>query len=442
MRRMLVGFGLTLFVAAGWALPANGQAVPLTPSAATSAADAATGGESASSAPVAVPEPSFQALRYYRSGNRLWVLSILWSLAVPAFLLLSGFSARLRSWALRLGRVRFFATALYFVFFCLTVYLLDLPLAYYSGFVRQHAYGLSNQSLGRWLGDSLKVLALGAGVGGCLLWFPYLLIEKSPRRWWLYLGALSAPFLALALLVVPIWIDPLFNHFGPMQDKALERKILHLAERAGIEGGRVFEIDKSADTTAVNAYVSGLLSTQRIVLWDTLLAKLDEREVLFVLGHEMGHYVLGHVAMLIGLGALLSFLCLFAVHRTGPGLIRRFEGRFGFRQLSDVASLPLFLLLGQVAGFLVLPLPLAVSRHNEREADRFGLEITRDNHAAAMAFAKLQSHNLGNPRPGLLFRLWRADHPPLGDRIDFCNRYHPWETGEPLVYGDRIDAGH
>lgn len=433
--------GLSLGLILAFAGGAGGQAPSASAAGAPPPATAVTEEAGPGSAPVAVPEPSPRAVDYYRSGNLLWAVQTLWAFAVPALLLLTGFSARLRSWAWRRGRVRFFALALYFVGFSVAVYLLDLPLAWYSGFVRQHAYGLSNQSLGQWLGDSLKVLALGAGVGAGLLWLPYLLLEKSPRRWWIYLGALTAPSLALLLLVVPIWIDPLFDRFGPMHDEALEAKILHLAERAGIEGGRVFEVDKSADTNAVNAYVSGLLSSRRIVLWDTLLAGLDERQILFVLGHEMGHFVLGHVAMLIGAGTLLAFLGLYAIQRTAVGLLRRCGGRLGLRGLADVAALPLLLLIAQAVGFLALPFLLAFARHNEHEADRFGLEITRDNRAAALAFVELQRHNLGYPRPGLLFKLWRADHPPLGERIDFCNRYRPWETGEPPVYGDRMDRG-
>ncbi len=126
------------------------------------------------------------------------------------------------------------------------------------------------------------------------------------------------------MLVMPIWIDPLFNKFGPMKDKALERRILDLAERAGIEGSRVFEVEKSVNTKAMNAYVTGVFGTKRIVLWDTLLAQLDAPEVLAVMGHEMGHYVLGHVVRSILLGSLVVLAGLFFVDRAGRWLIARF----------------------------------------------------------------------------------------------------------------------
>src|SRR6185369_8151435 len=147
--------------------------------------------------------------------------------------------------------------------------------------------------------------------------------------------------IVVANLVAPVWIAPLFNKFEPMHDKALETRILALADRAGIEGSRVFEVNKSVDTKTLNAYVAGLWQTKRIVLWDTIIARMDDRQLLFVMGHEMGHYVLG-----------------------------------------DIASLPLLLLVTGVFSLVITPAQFAFSRHIEHEADRFGLEITQTNHSA------------------------------------------------------------
>ena len=166
----------------------------------------------------------------------------------------------------------------------------------------------------------------------------------------------------------------------------------------------------------------------------TTLQTLSEDELLFVMGHEMGHYVLGHIVKDILFSSLMSFILLYAVYRLSGPFIERFKGRFGFSMLSDFAALPLILLLGQLLSFAGSPVQMAFSRGHEHEADRFGLELTHNNHAAATAFLKLQQFNLGNPRPGELFILWRATHPSLGDRIDFCNSYRPWETGQPSRY--------
>lgn len=390
----------------------------------------------ADNSPVAVPEPSAKAMRYYHSGNVLWFVNLFWGLLIPALFLFTGFSAKIRDWAQRLGRKWFWVIGLYLVIFTLINFLIDFPLSYYQGFVRQHSYELSNQTFGKWFGDEIKSLLVGLMGGVLFLWVPYLLLKKSPRRWWLYTSLLMIPFLFFVMLISPVWIDPLFNQFGPMQDKALEAKILALADKAGIEGSRVYEVNKSVDTKAVNAYVTGFMNTKRIVLWDTIIAKLNEQELLFVMGHEMGHYVLGHVIKGILFFSVLILLTLYAAYRVAGAVIEKFKQRFGFDQLSDIASLPLILLLISIFSFVITPIAMTFTRYQEHESDRFGLEITQANRPAAMAFVKLQQENLGNPRPGLLYKLWRASHPTLGERIDFCNAYRPWETGEALKYGE------
>lgn len=370
---------------------------------------------------VTVPEPDARTLQYHRSGNVLWAVGAAWGLLVPAILLFTGFSARLRDLARALGRRWYIVVALYCTGYLLIVFLADLPLSYYAGFVRQHAYGLSNQTFGAWLGDQVKGLMVVAIAGVLFLWIPYRLIAASPRRWWLYTGLLAVPFSLFVLLVAPIWIDPLFDDFGPMRDQALESRILELAERAGIGDARVLEVDKSADTERVNAYVTGVLGTHRIVLWDTAIAKLDDDELLFVVGHEMGHYVLHHtlIGVLLASGGTLGLLLL--VHLTANRLIRRYKDRFGFDRLADIASLPLLAVLLGACSLVFAPVSNAVSRAVEHQADVFGLELTRDPAAAGRSFVKLQVENLAHPRPGWFDKLWRASHPTLGERIDFCN---------------------
>jgi Zn-dependent protease with chaperone function len=393
-----------------------------------------TSSGAADTGPVAVPEPTEKALKHARSGNWLWLFGEVWGLLVPGVILFSGFSGRLRDLARRIGRNWYFTIVVYFILFLLLTFVIDFPLSYYTGFTRPHAYGLSNQTFSKWFGDELKGLMVGLIMGGLLLWIPYLLVKKSPRRWWLWTSLIAIPVAAFFLLIAPVVIDPLFNKFGPMKDKVLEQKILDLAGRAGIEGARVFEVDKSADTNTVNAYVTGFGGSKRIVLWDTTIAKLAPDELLFVMSHEMGHYVLGHVTKSILFFAALILVTLYAAYRFQAGLIARYQTQFGFSELGDIASLPLILLLIGLLSFVVTPVAAGYSRWQEHEADRFGLEITRNNRAAALAFVKLQQENLGVPRRSLLYKLWRADHPLLGERIDFCNAYRPWDEGKPGRY--------
>ena len=383
---------------------------------------------------VAVPEASEKALSYYYTKNTLWALGVAWGLAIPALVLFTGWSARMRDaaargsrrWAVRL----FFYLALYTV----VAFVLGLPLAYYDEFVVEHAYGLSNQSFGKWATDTAIALAVGTVIMYVVLLGIYRLVTRSPTRWWLYLGLASVPLVVLLILVTPIWIEPLFNKFGPMKDKALEARILALADRAGIEGSRVFEVEKSEDTKKLNAYVTGFFDTKRIVMWDTLLARLDEDEVLFVMGHEMAHYVLGHVWKSIGVICALIMLAFYAAHRLCQGFIDRYHARFGFDRLDDMASWPLVSIVVSLVFLVAMPVAYTYFRHNEHEADRFGLEATRNNEAAARAFVKLQAENLKPPRPNPVLHALRESHPTVAERIEFANAYRPWEKGERLRY--------
>jgi Zn-dependent protease with chaperone function len=158
------------------------------------------------------------------------------------------------------------------------------------------------------------------------------------------------------------------------------------------------------------------------------------------MGHEMGHYALNHVVKGIFFSSLLVLVALYGIQRTAHPLINRFKLSWGFDELRDIASFPLVLLLINLFSFVLVPIGFAYSRQMEHEADRFGLELTRDNHAAATGFVKLVHQNLSNPRPGIIYKIFRATHPPLGERIEFMNQYRPWETGEPLKYGNLFHA--
>jgi Zn-dependent protease with chaperone function len=387
---------------------------------------------------VPVPEPSAQAIAYYESGNRLWAVGQLWNLAVPLFVLLSGLSVRMRRLAARIASHWIGTIVVFALLYRLFDWIVSRPLGFYGGYIRPHAYGLSNLSFEKWLTDSAITLGVSSLVGALIALGLYTCIRKFPRRWWLAVTVALVPFTLFSVLVQPLWVAPLYNDFGPMKDKALEGEILGLADRSGIEGSRVFGVNKSVETRTVNAYVTGFLASKRIVLWDTLLERLDEDEVLFVMAHEMGHYVLDHVLLGVALATLLSGLGLYLLQRLVPWVLRRWGERLGVVRLTDVAALPLLLVLIELGSFAARPVALAVSRSFEHEADRFALELTQKSHAGATAFVKLQQTNLSIPRPGPWFVWWRASHPSLGDRIDFANDYRPWQRGEPLRYGDRF----
>ncbi|MBI2213175.1 MAG: M48 family metallopeptidase [Acidobacteria bacterium] len=376
-----------------------------------------------------MPSPSDKALRYHISGNALFAAATLWTLAVPFMAAFSGFGATLRDLVTRLARDRWFvAVTLYGAIWTIVASIANLPLAFYASYVRQHAYGLSTQTLEKWTVDAAVGIAVSSVVAALVTWIPYFLIRRSQARWWLWTGLASLPLTALLLLVAPVWIDPLFNRFGPVKDESLERELLSLASRAGIEGSRVLEVEKSEDTKTVNAYVTGFATTKRIVLWDTIIAKLSRDELMFVMGHEMGHYVLGHVARAVILVPPCITFGLFVSDRVARRLIARWSRRLRITDLADVASLPLMVFIFTLGSVVVSPAILAYSRYVEHEADVFGLALTRSPNAAARAFVRLHDENLGVARPTAFYRVFRASHPSLGDRIDFCNEWNDPRT--------------
>jgi Zn-dependent protease with chaperone function len=286
---------------------------------------------------VAVPEPGPKAVSFYHSTMLLIAVVVVWNLFIPVGFLFTGFSARLRSWAERLGRRWYLSYAIYFTAFSLIYFLLLLPLAFYGGFIHLHHYDLSNQSFARWLSNSSKGAAFILLIGLTVGWIPFFVIKQSPRRWWLYLGLLTPIYLCFTLWIQPVLISPLFNNFTPLPDKELEAKILAEAARAGIQGGRVYQVNASVDTKVENAYVTGLMGTERIVFYDTLLQNMNQDELLFVMGHEMGHYVLGHRAKKMAFRSILILVSLYVAYLLAGLVIGRFMRSPGNREYMDRA---------------------------------------------------------------------------------------------------------
>jgi len=262
---------------------------------------------------------------------------------------------------------------------------------------------------------------ISAIVGGLVL-----LAIRRVRRWWIAAWLGSIPLILLGVLITPLVIDPLFNKFEPLRDAVLRRDLIAEASRAGIENSRVYEVNKSKQTKTMNAYVTGIGPSARIVMWDTLLQKLDHDEVLAVMGHEMGHYVEKHLWKGIAFSIALSFF-VFAI---GQQLYERGLARWGSRwsvreERGDPAALPWLLALSTAITFLLSPVTSGFSRHIEHQADIFSLELTHLNEPLASAFVKFAEDSKADPRPPRFIEWWRYSHPSLGRRIDFVLGYKP-----------------
>ena len=220
---------------------------------------------------VQVPAATPAMRRYSRTRYALYFFGTAYGLLALWGVLASGWSARLRTWAERLGGARFWTLLIYYALLTLTLFVVNSPLAFYSGYWLEHAYGLSHQSFGGWLWDrtegDLVGLAINVPLFGLLLW----LIGKSPRRWALWLWGALIPILAFGILLEPVLIEPLFNHFTPLPPGPLRTRIHALAAQAGIPDAPISVADASRRTDTANAYVTGIGPSARIVLWDTTL---------------------------------------------------------------------------------------------------------------------------------------------------------------------------
>lgn len=371
-----------------------------------------------------------EMVRHSRIQETLYFVGTAWTFVALGVLLVTGLSRRMRDRAARMTKNPWLVAFLYIAFFTVVMAILDFPLTYYADYVVSHQFGLSDQTFGSWMADQLKSLAVGL-VLGSLLGASALLGIRKVKQWWLAIWLVSIPITILLIVVQPVVLDPFFNKFKPLEDQVLKQKLLTLASKAGIEGSRVYQVDKSKQTKTMNAYVNGIGPTNRIVMWDTLLAKLSHDEVLVVMGHEMGHYVMNDMwkTLLFSLG--LSFFMLFIVQKIHDKTLPKYGPRWGFTERGDPASLPWLLIIVSAGSFLATPIIAGYSRHIEHRADMFSLEVTHLNEALASSFVKLAEDSKRDPNPHPLIKYWRYTHPPISERIPFALSYKPWEKGQP-----------
>ena len=367
----------------------------------------------------------YEKLVSYSKFNSIWrFVSFFIGILIPGLILFTGWSARFRDWSARIP-FKFFALWLFLAIYLVADYILGLPSTIYRGFVVESDYGFMNQSFGGWFGDGLLELAIGIVFMIIPVWFFYWLVNLS-KKWWLWFTLGMIPFMILTVVVAPIWIQPMFNDYGPLKDKELETEILALASKAGIEGADVFEVDASKQSDKVNAYVTGLFGTKRIVLYDTIIKGFSRDEIKFVMAHEMGHYVKNHIWQGLGLTVLFIGFLFWLASRLLPATILRFKERFRFDHLGDYASLPLVMIFLSVGGFLFAPVTNSFSRSMERISDRYGIEMSGiDGETAATAFDKLSVFNLSDPDPSPVVEFWFYSHPALKKRMEFVRNWKP-----------------
>ncbi len=358
----------------------------------------------------------------------MWAAAQLLALAIPALVLFTGIGAWLRKHAAKLARGNWYGTlTLFAILYLILNALLLAPFDFY----RDHASlgDMADRSAAQWALAEAVALFVRIVAAALFLWIPYALIARSPKRWWLYAALLLTPVALLVLVVLPVLVDPLTQHYRPLADKKLAAEIETLASRCGVHNIPIFV--GGDDTTVV-----GLGPTNRIILGDELIKYETPDQIRFTVGHELKHYVEGDNYKALAIIAVLLLTGFFLADRIGRWMIKRFGRRFGFSSLADPGSLPLFIPILTAYWLAVLPLFNWYARSIEHEADRFGLELTHGNRAMAEMESGYMARYHVPPDWDTFFLVFRATHPSDGDRIRFANEYRPWEQGKPLVYAD------
>jgi len=375
---------------------------------------------------------------YYEGGYWLILWDFVVGLLVAWLLLGTRLSARVRDWTEKLTRYTWLQTALYSVFYIIFTTVVTLPWSLYEGYFREHQYGMSNQDMSGFLGDQFKGLIVGLILGTVALVVIYAVVRKAPRTWWIW-GALVGILLTVfSVAITPTYLEPVFNKFSPLPDSPLKQQILSLARGNGIPATDVFEFDASRQTKRMSAHVSGLFGTTQISMNDNLMNRGSPEEIKAVLGHEMGHYVLHHVfhgIVEIGLLVVLGFAFL----RWSFGwVLARWGGRWGIREVGDVAGLPLLAALFSVYFFVLTPVTNTLTRTQEAEADIFGLNTARQPDGAAQAAIHLAEYR--KMEPGTVEEWVFYDHPSGWHRIHRAMVWKAEHIDDPDIVA--YDAAH
>lgn len=305
------------------------------------------------------------------------------------------------------GNARIYIAAGYIALFYIILSLVILPLSFYRGYIIEHQFGLSNQSVGLWFSDFAKEKAIDMLISVAAFTGLYALMVYVPKYWWIIAASVMAVFIVIGVYLYPVLIEPLYFKFDPLQDKELREEILEVTGKAGIEVNEILVVDASRRTVKANAYFTGFGNTRRIVLYDNLLNNFTREETLNVVAHEAAHWRYAHIAKTIAMSISAGFLGLY--------ILSLIISRFGLK--GDFRSIFIIILLISFISFLTAPAQNAVSRYFERQSDQLTFEITEGYDAQVKLLKGLAEANLSNVDPHPVIRALLYSHPPILERI-------------------------
>jgi len=415
------------------------------PLAAQNAASPAAAAPTASAAPTQVapqqayslpPDRFAKSIAISRIRHTLNLAGSIWGIVFLGLLLAFGAWARIERWTQRLSKHRWVQGLIFFAAYLLISEVAGLPLDW-IGEHYERIYGVSVQGWGSWLGDNAKALGLTLLFGIPVLLLFNWIVRRWPRRFWLGIWMVTLPILIFSLFILPL-IVPLFYTQEPLEKNhaALVAKIETVVARTGIDipPDRMYLIKASEKSTGINAFVSGIGPTKRYVMWDTTTDQMPDDQVLFVFGHESGHYVLNHIPKELAGNAIGLFFLFWACAAFAAWLVKRYGVSWGATDPASRTGFIVLLFAISIAGFITEPVGSAFGRYFEHQADVYGQEaihgiVADPQKTAVAAFNKLGESWLEEPNPSPPIEFWLYDHPSTQHRAEFAEHYDPWANG-------------
>jgi STE24 endopeptidase len=354
-----------------------------------------------------------ESRRYESLKHVVSVTGFVLDTLILLYLLTSHATIRIRQLAESLATSHWLSVAIYVLITGAIFKAIDLPLSFFSGYVLERRFGLSRQSLGGWIKDQLKGVAISIPLSIAGVEIIYGLLDSSPAHWWIYTSLIFVAFVVLMTNLAPVLLLPLFFKFRPVENQDLQNRVDRLARRTNTSVCGIFEWALSEKTRKANAAVVGWGNTRRIIVSDTLLENFSGEEIEVIMAHELCHHVKNHIWQGLALQSALTFSGFYVAYRLLPS----FSAHFGFRDVADVADLPLLVLVMSALSVLILPLVNSFSRHLETEADLYALDITGDALAFVSSMEKLADINLANKTPNRIIEFLFYSHPCVEDRI-------------------------
>jgi len=372
-----------------------------------------------------------KAAAYTIENNRLKLVETMFGTLLVILFLFCGGLELFDRWVTDLSQSFILQGIFFFTLLQLAQAFLDIPFSLYRNFSLENRYGFNTMTPATWAGDFFKTLLLSLLLISLLVAGAFKLILVTPNGWWLWVW-LFLTLVSLSLIYLsPCVIEPLFSKFEPLHSEILKKEIQSLMGRAGLAVRRVLQVDASRRSKHSNAYFTGIGKVKRIVLYDTLLDRLDSREILAVLAHEAGHWKAHHLLKrLIATEAITLLSCYASFHLLRAGSL---PALFGMETASFPAQLVLLGFLFSIVLAVFSPLGNVLSRRQEHFADRYASDLSKTPDALASALVKMSRDNLSNLHPHPLYAAIYYSHPPVVERVRTLSALKHGATVKPAI---------